>query len=470
MRTPALVLMLLVAAGAAADDREAARLVERLGSPDFATREAASKRLDALGPLALDALRVACLSENPEVANRARDLLRTIERRAASDRALAPTLVTLDATNAPLDEVLATLSKQAGCAVAIGGLNADALAAKKITVMTGKVPFWAAVLKVCDAGGLQIAGVGGFVAPGSMPYRRKPGRPAGAVVLEARAGAKPRPASVHGAVLVEAFEMPQAAASPTVAAAVLQFWPEPKLAWQSVAGVKIATATAADGRKLTPDPTPLALPQVQRLPGKGGVVVVQNADGTITVINPDADYPLEVGPNYTPNVRQALVKLKTGVPVARELRGSAFGLVRSAVEPLATVTLDPLRAATATGPAGVELTASLRTDAAGKRYVSVTLVYEALKVNQAATGNRNQSIQGLSVTDADGAAFELSLTNHRSDFDPTGQFVVAHLTLELCAAKGGPAVPAKVLFHGTYPKRVEVPFALKDVPLAGGKK
>jgi len=146
--------------------------------------------------------------------------------------------------------VLAALSKQAGFEVVLGGLKPDERASQKVTVATGKVPFWAAVLKVCDAGGLQVAGTGGFVAPGAMPYvPRPPGKrdgdvlrvaakPGMAVVLEARDGPK-RPASVHGGVLVEAFELPKAAASDKVAAVVLQVWPEPKLAWQSTADVKV---------------------------------------------------------------------------------------------------------------------------------------------------------------------------------------------------------------------------------------
>jgi hypothetical protein len=227
--------------------REAALLVEKLGSTEFDEREAAGKRLEELGVLALDDLRAACKSENPEIADRAKDLVRKIERRVSSDRALAPTVVELEAKDAPLEVVLAALSKQAGCEVVLGGLKAEDLAEKKITLTTGKVPFWSAVLKVCEAGELQVAVVSSFVAPGSMPYYGRPSKtdaklrgasdPNAAVVLEARDGTKKRPASVHGAVLVEAFEAPKGALLPVTSGALLQFWPEPKLAWQSVANL-----------------------------------------------------------------------------------------------------------------------------------------------------------------------------------------------------------------------------------------
>lgn len=465
--------------------REATQLVEKLGSEDFAEREAASRRLDELGILALAEVRAATKSENAEVANRAKELVRTIERRVSNERAIAPTTVELDLTDTPLDAVLAELSKQAGCEVVLGGLKPEQLAGTKVTVATGKVPFWSAVVKVCDAGKLQVAGAGGFFAPGATPYapRQAPkgaaafrvaANPGSAVILEARDGPK-RPASVHGAVLIEAFELPKAAASNTVAAVVLQVWPEPRLSWQATADVKVTKATDATGRVLVPDLTqPVALPQVQRV-GNGGVIVVRHPDGTVTIVNPAVDL------SFTPNARQALVKLKTGVNAATELTGSVYGLVRSPPEPLVVIALNARNEVTATGPAGTEATATLNTDADGKRTVSVTLTYDPLKVNPVRTSdelpdvkltpNGNQSVHGLCVTDAGGKAFDLSLAKAVNSPDRTRQGrIILAMRLDLSAAKDGPTVPAKLVFWGNYAKPVGVPFALKDVPLVGGAK
>src|SRR5438067_1458670 len=95
---PLCVSALLLAAAVAApvpppNAREATLLIEKLGSEDFAEREAATKRLEELGLLALAEVRAATKSENAEIADRAKDLVRKIERRAANDRAIAPTLV-----------------------------------------------------------------------------------------------------------------------------------------------------------------------------------------------------------------------------------------------------------------------------------------------------------------------------------------------------------------------------------------
>jgi hypothetical protein len=451
--------------------RETAQLVEKLGAADFAEREAATKRLEELGTLALDELRAACKSEDPEIARRAIDLVRAIERRAVAERALAPTMVELTARAAPLDAVLAALSKQAKYEVVLSGPNVKELAAKKITVATGKVPFWEAVLKVCDVAELHIAGAGGFLAPGSGPYTGTFAKTADgkavrftmhteqAVVLESRYATRKRPAFVQGGVLVEVFPMGAAPGR----AALLQFWPEPKLGWQSIAHLKVTSAVDAEGRKLVPDLTPPPAPQKPL-----GPPIV---DGTSSL--------LVLADQLNPNVRQAIARFKTGdepSPLVCELTGSALVIMRTGVEPLATVPLDPKKAVVVTGRAGVELTASTSTDGSGKKFVEVTLKFAPQTVDPVrasdalpdikpdATGG-NRSVLGLRVTDDDGNAFPLALTTQQSDFDRTGQRIVARMTLEAVVTKDGPADPAQVVFWGSTARPVEVPFTLKDVPL-----
>ncbi|HEY1189681.1 MAG TPA: hypothetical protein VGE74_18685 [Gemmata sp.] len=474
-----------------ATPREVPKLIEALGSEEFAEREAATRRLDELGLLALAELRAAARSENLEIADRAKDLVKRIERRAANERLLTPTTVELDFKGTALDAVLAALSKQAGFEVVVGGLKANDRAGTKITVATGKVPFWVAVQKVCDAGELQIASAGGFLAPGAMPYNIRPGKtpdgtavrtalnPNTAVVLEARERGK-RPASVHGAVLIEAFELPKGTESRTVAATVLQVWPEPKLAWQSNADAKVTHAADAEKRKLPPDFTPaVALPQVQRLRG-GDVIAIRNPDGSVTIVNANARNPIAVGPNFTPNARQSLLKLKTGASAAAELNGSVFGLVRMGIEPLATVTLDGEKSVAGRGVAGVEVTTAVRKGEKGKTFVDVKVYYDPIRVQPARpsdslTGVKlnargsNATALGVRVTGADGKAFDLALANQASNFDPTGRHIVARLALEVLGAEDAPG-PATVTFWGNYARSVEVPFALKNVPLVGGPK
>src|SRR6516165_8161059 len=67
------------------------QLTKDLGSPEFAKREAASKRLSEIGAPAVDSLRKALTSTDPEVRSRARDLLNGPLRNAAmqNNRAFA---------------------------------------------------------------------------------------------------------------------------------------------------------------------------------------------------------------------------------------------------------------------------------------------------------------------------------------------------------------------------------------------
>lgn len=470
MRTSAFLLTLTFASLVAAapvplpSAREAAQLVEKLGSDDFQEREAATKRLDELGALALDALRAACKSENPEIADRAKDLVRKIERRIASELILTPTLVELDVKDTPLDDVLAALSKQTGYEVVVGGLKPEDVAARKITVATaGKVPFWTAVQKICDAAELQVANVGGFIAPGAMPYHsRSHKRPGGklrvaenleiAVVLESRGGAKKKPMSVHGAVLVEAFPLPKEVVPFVASGTTLQVWPEPRLVWHAVTHVKSTKTVDRDGRKLLPATTTPPLSQALaygRTPGGKSI--------------------------YSP-MNQAYLTFKSPGSGASELAGAIHGLVRSGPEPLATIALNQKPAGLVTGSAGVQMSASTRTDANGKKFVDVKVIFSPAAVDAVrpsdplpgekldATGS-NRSVLGVRVTDPDGAAFGLSVVNQQSGFDRNGRrTIIVQMTLELILAKDGPTTPAQVIFWGTTLKPVEVPFALKDVP------
>src|SRR5687768_18567467 len=66
---------------AGASDGEIKALVDQLGAEDYAKREAAAKRLKALGKGALPALREAAKHDDPEVASRAQALVKRIDVR-----------------------------------------------------------------------------------------------------------------------------------------------------------------------------------------------------------------------------------------------------------------------------------------------------------------------------------------------------------------------------------------------------
>src|SRR5438067_199944 len=94
-------LAVLLALSARAD-----ALARELGSPSFHDREQAQAHLLALGGPALPAVTKASTSADPEVARRARGLVKDIGYRLDCQRLLAGTPVRLDFTDAPLSDVL----------------------------------------------------------------------------------------------------------------------------------------------------------------------------------------------------------------------------------------------------------------------------------------------------------------------------------------------------------------------------
>lgn len=437
-----------------ADTDRVASLVRKLGSSSFADREAAEKELAAIGEPALDAVRAACRSANPEQARRAQFLSTKIGRKAESRKLLTPTLVEIDATDTRLDAVLVALSdsfsKQADPTgvrkyhVTLGGPGANTLARKPITLKTGRVPFWEAVLALCDVAGLQIQAIGGFVAPGStsqlaavpqptlsgMSRRNSPNRVGpsqSTLVLEARVGKK-RPAVVAGAVCIEAFPVPSTPTAPNgvvpniappaiplqgggfiqpVApvrrpppqsepgtprgqpAVLLQVWPEPTLVWQSARDVAVSTARDTRDQRLVatvPPPSPNA--QTMVFNRGGGMVVVQNVGGRAVFIN---DPGMISGGGFEPNARQIVVRLRPGEkPTAalEEFAGALFGVVRSGIEP-AAVAAGLILSTPAVGVSRVSVDMRATLQKENNRYeLEVELAYEPAMVQPAGLGDR----------------------------------------------------------------------------------
>jgi hypothetical protein len=460
-------------------------LIKQLGSDDYTEREAASKRLNAIGTPALAELREALRSENPEVVRRAHELVRKIEYRIDNEKTLAPSLVTLDAKNERLDDVLAAISKQAECEVVLNGPQLQDLANRRITVSTGgEVPFWDAVLRLCDAAGVEVAGAGGFTAPNALPL----GKPqAGvraakdanrAVVLEDRGTTPRRPSAIYGAVLVEVLPFPQNAGP--AHSALLQVWPEPRLLWGSASGVKIGSAIDAAGERIAAESISLAPPTI-RPSSREGLVMVRKRGGGVAFKEGSAGLDLPLG--FKPNTRQAVVRFKPGETpstAVKELNLAVLGTVRSGIEPLSrTAGLEADQQATGTGVDGVEFTVSYYKNLDGRLGANVTLAYDRGAVEPVGVGDElpgtkgggpgkaNHSVQGVRITDVDGKPYTLGMIGGSSR--PDGGRQVMTLSLELHPDKNGHGPPVTATFWGSYARPVEVPVVLRNVPLSGGK-
>ena len=155
----ATLIVLVVLGQTAEPSRDPAALVEKLGSASYAEREA-TKSLESLGSKALPALRPALKSRDPEIRMRARALINKIE----GNLLIQESLVRLDFTDATLDEIVKSLSKQAGFEV---GLSPVGLApagprrtgtnfgTRRVTLRESQpVPFWKAIDRLCEVGQL----------------------------------------------------------------------------------------------------------------------------------------------------------------------------------------------------------------------------------------------------------------------------------------------------------------------------
>ena len=155
----ATLIVLVVLGQTAEPSRDAAALVEKLGSASYAEREA-TKSLESLGSKALPPLRPALKSRDPEIRMRARALINKIE----GNLLIQESLVRLDFKDATLEEIVKSLSKQAGFEV---GLSPVGLApagprrtgtnfgTRRVTLLESQpVPFWKAIDRLCEVGQL----------------------------------------------------------------------------------------------------------------------------------------------------------------------------------------------------------------------------------------------------------------------------------------------------------------------------
>jgi hypothetical protein len=507
-----------VAAEEAGNADRAERLIARLGSGAFRDRETATRELDALGPTALDALRRAAVSADAETRRRAADLVRRIDERVASARILTATLVEFDYKERPLDEAVRDLARKGGGsdvtnavpAISLHAIPATRFHGRRITAATpGKIPFWEAVDLFCRKAGLhewdgfakldgqpsetQAAAqwngqmIQGQVIIAGRMSRQPVRQPSGVVLLD---GAGPTlPTCRTGAFRVRA-------APPGTAVGViglgsdevmlpLQMSAEPRLRWQGAMDVRVERAVDDRGQALAAVAA-AAEPAIET----GEMMVVNNM-----IVPVQAHRGGPVG-----------VRVRRGEkPATRltELAGTIAGQVRI-TEPVAVLD-DPLKVGqSAHGSAGVSLkVTSAKRSGSGDITVGVevNLPLDVHLTTQtagnvagfaqfgggvvingggrivAAGGGIGPSGQppalpsgttenmGLSLEDAKGRRFA-AIRGGPFDsqrFGGDGVIVYQFTTVFKPAEESQP--PARLVFAASRSATIEIPFALKDIPL-----
>jgi len=150
-----------------------ATLVLQLQAEGIETREEAVADLGALGPDALPAIReAAAKSDNPETHERLKSVIAVLEPQDRLVRLVGrPRLITTQARQAPLNQVLADLAWQSGVTIASDELPGD----HEVNLEVRNVPLWIAIDELCRAhGGIRPEWSADRVTIQSGPFRETP--------------------------------------------------------------------------------------------------------------------------------------------------------------------------------------------------------------------------------------------------------------------------------------------------------
>lgn len=332
--------------------------------------------------------------------------------------------------------------------------------------------------------------------------------PAGTVVLRAAGSAKVS-ASVAGAVRIHATpfpgQLPQV--SSEVIPLLLTATPEPSLRWVRATEAIITKATAPDGTVITYDPLAgsfaganatqeeMMMRQMQQLGRRGRIRGEFYVEPT----------RVDMLGGFAPSGYQSLVRLNAPAKLAVTKLATVEGVVRAKVwgPPEAVASHKGLSAESVRvyGPGGVSLDAKLTVDPNDKAayFLDVELVYDATEVSPQAgapssdplyleqgPGGRARPIrptprpairanpQGLSVADADGNEYGMSLRMSEStslSYDPfSGNNRLLRLKQQYIVrpSKADAGPPARLTFTAVRMREVDLPFKLTDVPVAAG--
>lgn len=483
MRTILLALpFLLPVAALAADPKpSAAPLVEQLGDRDFKTREAAGRKLLELGEPALAALEAGLDSPVPEVASRCADLLVAVKRKIDADAVLAPSLVELPDGERTVRQAFDAIEKQTRYKLVVTG--DQGVLSSKITLKGGKVPFWEAVVAVCEACKLEVK----EVTP-------DPATPTGTVALQPRTGVVRT--TVHNALMVQVTPpnpVVRAAHTSDLFPLSVRVFPEPRVRWQRLTDVALAKASAPDGKELRsgilPPPPRVLLDEERMIRGRRRIPVelptgfTDAATRWVLTLAADPDGPTEVG-TLSALLRATVWKEAGEVAVVKLKDGDTEG--------------------TTDGPHGTTLGVKVIGPIANhpdETMIEVSLRWVPDRVRPDADGAVNGGSEGVWFEPRDGklVPVKAAAAEGKGGVRPDRWGIVAAdaggepLTLTAGGVKFGQAVEngrvvstatveyvvrkpekssagklAAVAFHAQRVVEVSVPLRVKDIPLAAG--
>ena len=489
------------------------QLVVQLGSPNYRERVAASRALDALGDAALEPLRRAAQSADAETRRRALELVERIELRATTARLLAPATVSLDIHQLSRNDAIAEFNKATGASLRLHSNEPIGTGGRRVTLRTGPVTFWEALEQFCKAADLRewdgLTSLGRPLPPGiadavppaiqiqggaipgggaiqgriiinGTPIRPTAAPPAQFVLLDGPAvpTAEARTGAVRVRCLPPGTQFPSDAVGQDELLFPLQVSAEPRLQVQGGVTLRVEKAIDDRGQSL------VATAVTARLPRNAAMEEEQRM--MLMLLNNGINVPLPTG--FAGPVGIKVRKGALAANMLRELTGSIGAQVRI-TEPLVVVE-NPAAAgkSESRSPHGVALAVNeIDKTARGDMKFSIRLsVSPDVQPGQAAQfvargpaplgvwvgGNQplpstplgTTEFSGLTLVDAKGRRFEVGQAQQElTQFGPQGW--TYNITVAFRTTAEGMGEPAKLMFTGSRPAMVEVPFTLKDVPL-----
>lgn len=466
-------------------------LVARLGSDEYAEREAAARALAQAGPDALPALRDGLKSSDPEVRARVAPLITKLQRAADSGGKIAPKMVAINYKDMPLGTALADFKKRSGLPVNLDPARVrDPL--RPVTCETAELPVWEALDKFCAAAGLREEFRAELDVPKTatradgrrayVPPPQIPAPDAVPIVLIDGKAASPvgdRRTAVRVLVLPANFPGHRVTLGTGDTTLCFDIAPLPGLNWADVTAVKINRLTDDAGR------VGGAGPARQHAEGGYGEEVVAFG-GAIGFgggfmgrggMRFDPRTGMPIYPDTVPNPRVHEVPLKLATPTARsikKLEGAVFGEVVMTNQTLLTL-VDPTKN-TATAHEGLgqlKLTVQGVTETkTGGTQMQLLLQYPSPWSVSARRGFNpgglwpespaRGGMPGVQAFDAAGKAMGASTSTGYTDSSDDGTTMHQNITMTFRKDAG---VPAKLVVTGPRPMTVEVPFVLENVPL-----
>lgn len=509
-----LLMALACPAGETPTKERIDRLIEQLGSNNFAEREKASKELEATGLPALEALRQAAKSDDAEVRKRAETLLPKIEMQAESIRVLAPKRVHLVYKDTPLGEAVADFQKKSGYTIRLHQPD-DKLKERRITLDTGETTFWHAVALFCDKAELSEASMADLAQAMQAP------RGAGVPVAGPRRVFVP---GMNGQLTLKDGKATKASADDRCAIRIrvlaktdlfgkvpegeilvpLEVTPEPRLQVQIYQSIRIDKAVDDRGQKLAQ-----VIPQVQGAAGIGGNLVLAPPGVAAGMNAGQVPFIGQRVVGWGGLGQQVPLQLKKGDKDAKslkELKGSITAKLLVAPRPVITVDkLDKAAGKTFKGEEGGSIKiigfaseakqTTIELECEPPSYDKVAPVQPnmaagAIRLGVAAPRVKAQpmpvpigrggaaasappqlmdNMNGLSIHDDKGNTLPIDRGRSRVQVSLMQQGnggAKRTVTYTLCCPHDKDKKnPAKVVYLGRKRATVEIPFALKDVPL-----